>query len=227
MVNDLSNILDFGAESLVYVGSVFNMKVIVKHRISKPYRDAYYDKLFRESRTRIEARVLLDLSMNGLNVPKLIAVDLDNNVLIIEYIDGVRMDQIIEKLSDDKLRKYSYDIGYQVGRMHSLSIYHGDLTLANIMVSRNDKIYIIDFGLAGYSRDVEEYAIDVHLLKRSVEALVPSRIMVFMDSFLKGYAESYSGDYKLVLKRLREVELRGRYVEARIRRGLRRDRYVE
>lgn len=227
MANRLETPHDFGAESIIYLGSFLGKKVVVKYRVAKPYRDVFFDKLFRESRTRTEAKILLDLSTNGLNVPKPLAVDLENSILIIEYIEGTRMDHLITKIDDYGLKKYGYQLGVQVGKMHSLSIYHGDLTLANVIVSHRDEVYLIDFGLAGYSSDVEEYAIDLHLLKRSVEALAPIRAIAFINSFIEGYRATYNKDPEHVLARLREVELRGRYVDAKIRRELRRDRYVE
>lgn len=227
MVTGLKNAFDYGAESIIYTGFFLGERVIVKHRIPKPYRNEFFDKLFRSVRTRIEAKIMLELFLNNVNVPRVISVDLDNYVIVMEYIDGVKMINAVPNMSDNELRDCSYRLGVQVGRMHSLDIYHGDLTLANVMISRDGEVYLIDFGLAGYSRDVEEYAIDLHLLKRSFQAVLPNKLDLFINSFMEGYGKVYSKDLNTLLNRLREVELRGRYVEARLRRKLGREKYVE
>jgi TP53 regulating kinase-like protein len=140
----------------------------------------------------------------------------------------VKLVHVINSLSDKKLSKYAYRLGEQVGVMHSQHIYHGDLTLGNIIIGRgDDDVYIIDFGLAGYSMDVEEYAIDIHLLRRSLTALAPEKTSYFMEKFLRGYKRTYSGNYEEVIKRVEEIRMRGRYVEERLRRKVMRDRYVE
>lgn len=227
MASGLKEAFDYGAESIIYTGYFLGDVVIVKRRVSKPYRNDFFDKLFRSVRTRIEAKVMLDLLLNNVKVPKVISVDLENYVIVMEYIDGVKMINVASSMSDRELQLYSYKLGLQVGRMHSIGIYHGDLTLANIMLTRGGEVYLIDFGLAGYSKDVEEYAIDLHLLKRSFQAVSPGKLGLFIDSFMKGYGESYSGDLNVLLNRLSEVELRGRYVEARLRKKLGRERYAE
>jgi len=216
-----------GAEALVFLSTILGKRVVVKIRISKPYRNPLFDEEFRRSRTRIEAKVLLDLRKNGVNVPALYFFDTKNYVIVMEYIDGVKMIDVVNTLSDTAIEKYAENLGTQVGRMHSLEIYHGDLTLGNVLLTRDDKLYLIDFGLAGYSKDVEEYAIDLHLLRRNLNAVIPEKSELFFKSFLKGYEKSYERDLGEVLKKLEEIRLRGRYVEERLKRKIRREKYVE
>ncbi len=227
MVEGLKPVYE-GAEAYIYYADVFGRRFIVKHRISKPYRHPLFDKMFRYNRTRIEAKILSELYLSGVRVPAPIMVDLDSYIIVMEYIDGVKLLKVIEGLDDDKLCRYAEDIGRYTGRMHKLHIYHGDLTLGNILVTDRDEVYIIDFGLAGYSMDVEEYAIDIHLLRRSLNAIAPEKINIFMNCFWKGYSgEVPSKMLKDVRERVREIALRGRYVSERLRRKYLRDRYVE
>ncbi|OYT37933.1 MAG: Kae1-associated kinase Bud32 [Desulfurococcales archaeon ex4484_58] len=226
MVNELlEETLGVGAEAIIFKGVFLGRDVVVKQRIPKPYRHAMFDKIFRYSRTKTEAKVLAKLYSAGLYVPALVLVDLVNYIIVMEYIQGVKLSEIINELDEEKLRKYAYTLGLQVGIMHSLNIYHGDLTLSNILVEE-DKVYIIDFGLAGFSNDVEEYAIDLHLLKRNLLAIAPDKTEVFFKEFLEGYKRNYRRDYNEVIERLEEIRLRGRYVEERLKRKTSRDKYV-
>ncbi len=220
-------LLGKGAESLIYIGEIFGQKIVIKQRVSKPYRNEIFDKEFRRVRTRTEAKVLIDLFLNGVNVPTPLFVDLKNYVIVMEYINGKKLIDVIEELNQEKIMIYAEELGRQVGKMHSLDIYHGDLTLGNILVTKNEKLYIIDFGLAGYSRDIEEYAIDLHLLRRNILAVIPDLYDTFFTNFLKGYRSSYSKDYNAVIKRFEEIRLRGRYVEERLKKRIWREKYIE
>lgn len=219
--------LDKGAEAVLLLGNYFGRKVIVKYRVNKPYRHPLFDRVFRYSRTKTEAKILSQLYLKGLNVPAPILVDLNSYIIVMQYIEGAKLISIIDMLSDEKIARYAYELGRQVGVMHSLNIYHGDLTLANIIVTEEDEVYIIDFGLAGYSRDIEEYAIDIHLLRRNLYAIVPDKADHFMKHFKRGYIESYGDESDEVFKRVEEIRLRGRYVEERLKKKYLREKYVE
>ncbi|MCD6301431.1 MAG: Kae1-associated kinase Bud32 [Staphylothermus sp.] len=226
MVTESINILDKGAESIIIQGELLGKKVIVKYRIKKPYRHPKFDEMFRKTRTKTEAKVLSELCMNNVNVPTPLIVDLKNSVIVMEYINGEKLSDLIDHIDMENLKTIAYKLGYQIGIMHSLNIYHGDLTLANVLIN-NGKVYIIDFGLAGYSRDVEEYAMDIHLMKKSLLALAPDKMDVFMEKFIKGYSESYQGNVHVVLQRVEEIRLRGRYVEERLKKKILREKYAE
>lgn len=227
MVDELLVEHEHGAESIVFYSEICGKRVVVKYRVGKSYRNSVFDKIFRYTRTRIEAKVLAELYVNGLYVPAPLLVDPYRYVIVMEYIDGEKFSTKIHSLAREKVCEYAYILGRQVGKMHSLDIYHGDLTLANIIIGKEDKPYIIDFGLAGYSRDIEEYAIDIHLLRRNLLALAPEYTDVFMDSFLKGYRETIEKDYESIIQRYNEIMLRGRYVDKKLKKMLMRERYVE
>ncbi len=216
-----------GAEAVLYRASWLGKNVIVKVRVSKAYRHPEYDRLFRFRRTIIESRVMTHLKELGLNVPSVYYVDPDSNIIVMEYIDGSRLSDVIESLDPELLPKLAIDLGRQTCIMHKHGIYHGDLTIANIILSRNKNVYIIDFGLAGYSRDIEEYAIDIHLLSRSLLALSPHIHDIFMKYFRQGYEKYCGHEYSVkVFERVKEIRLRGRYIEERLRRKVARERYL-
>ncbi len=215
-----------GAEAILYRIDYYGLPAILKIRVSKPYRHPVFDKLFRYRRTVTEARVLSHLYLLGLNVPALYYVDPDNYLIVMEYISGCRLSDCLGSLNKEAIRDLALELGRQAATIHSNGIYHGDFTIANIIV-RDNKPYIIDFGLSGYSWDVEEYAIDIHLLDRSIYALYPVYREFFMENFWRGY-KSIVGIEKqgLVYERFRDIKLRGRYVEERLRRKTSLDRYI-
>jgi TP53 regulating kinase-like protein len=104
--------------------------------------------------------------------------------------------------------------------LHKAGIMHGDLTTSNVIV-RGDRdareqtrprLSLIDFGLAVNSVRVEDYAIDLRLIK---ETLVGAHSHIHgkaFGAFLRGYGVTL-GEAKaaLVTKQLAEIEKRGRY----------------
>lgn len=198
---------------------------MVKKRISKKYRNPVFDKLFIQNRTRIEAKILSELRVIGLPVPAVLIVDEDRGVLVIEYIKGTRLSNIFEKLSSEIITEIARQIGVFAAKMHNAKIYHGDFTIANVILT-DRRIVVIDFGLAGYSTDVEEYAIDLHLMCRSVEAVDPDRAGLFEKILLGEYIKHYEGDVQEVVKRMREIRIRGRYVDRELRKTIMKERYI-
>ncbi|WP_440059024.1 Kae1-associated kinase Bud32 [Thermogladius sp. 4427co] len=214
-----------GAESKIMKGKIGGINVVFKIRVSRKYRHPDYDRVFRESRTRNEVKIMLDLLEKGVRIPIPIAVDLNNYIIVMTVVEGRRLSEIILEEDVDLLAKTYFEIGRQVGVIHNSGIYHGDLTISNIIVDSRLEPYIIDFGLSGYSNDIEEYAIDLHLFDRSTRNTVPEKASVLMNSFLTGYSSVFP-KYRDVLERMADIRRRGRYVEERLRKRLRRDAYT-
>lgn len=223
----VEKLLSKGAEAVIYLTEICGVKIVIKQRISKPYRHIDFDHEFRLHRTKIEAKILSDLYLNKVRVPAPLFIDFKNYIIAMEYIEGEKLINTIRSLSSDKLAKYAEELGEQIGLIHSLEIYHGDFTLGNtILCSRDEKLYIIDFGLAGYSRDIEEYAIDLHLMRRNILAVDPDIYSLFFNKLLYGYSRVFN-KYEQVFKRLEEIRLRGRYVEERLKKRLIGEKYIE
>ncbi len=215
-----------GAEAILFKTMFLGYDAVVKIREEKPYRHPVYDRSFRLRRTITEAKVVSQLKMLGLNVPALFFIDLSNYMLVMEYINGSKLSDIIQSLSEDYVEELASKLGIQAAIMHKNKIYHGDFTLANIIISKGEP-YIIDFGLSGYSTDIEEYAIDIHLLMRSIEALAPEKAEVFMTSFWRGYCNILGKEFcRSIKERVSEIRLRGRYIEESLRRKIRHERYM-
>ena len=177
---------------------------ILKQRFPKSYRIKEIDERLRGFRTRREAKILQKLEAIKFPAPKAIKNDGKEN-LIIENIKG--------KLVKDILENYGYkslcaEIGKKAAVLHNHSVIHGDLTTSN-MIS-GEEIYFIDFGLGFFSEKAEDRAVDLHLLKESLE----SKHFRIWEKCFKCALDSYKKEARNsseTLKRLETVEKRGRY----------------
>ncbi len=209
-------LLSSGAEAYLYKGEFLGYDVVIKHRVPKPYRDPRLDKLIRSERTLVEAKsMLLALSM-GVKVPAILYVDLDSASIIMEYIDGILLRDWLPEIGEELRYRYLETLGNYVGRLHMNDLTHGDLTTSNVMVARDGELYIIDFGLARISEDIEDKAVDIHLMIRSLESTHYRLARKLLEPFLKGYEDIVGSDHLgKVLSKVKEIRLRGRYIEER------------
>lgn len=186
-------IIGSGAEAVIERSE----SIVRKTRPPKGYRHTDLDKALRQFRTRREAKVLSKLPIPG---PALISVDDKAMVIEMEFLDGP---QLRDVLSVGNAVQYGRSVGTMVRSLHDAGIIHGDLTTSNILVV-DGKLHLIDFGLSFFSDNIEDKAVDLHLLMHAFAAKHPD--IPVWDSVLAGY-----GDDGAVLGRLEEVEMRGRY----------------
>ncbi len=199
------DILFKGAEAVIYRD---NGKII-KERIEKRYRIKELDEKIRKTRTRREASLLSEARRRGVNVPKVL--DVEKYRIIMEYIEGYKLKHIMDKISGEEMKKIFYEIGKIIGRLHSGEIIHGDLTTSNILL-KEGKIYLIDFGLGYFSNRTEDFAMDLLVLKESINAAHSKYLNVAWNNIIKGYKEAFEKAEE-VIKRLEHIEMRGRYVK--------------
>ena len=195
-----------GAEADVYLIDYWGCKAIMKVRRPKPYRHPKVDIHIREERTRNEARTMLRAFRGGVSVPKLYDVDYRDMKIIMEFIDGKPLYEVLRE-------EYLREAGSLLALLHSLNVAHWDYTTANILV-KDDKLYIIDFGLARYTEDDLEKAVDIHLMIRSFLSAHPGK-EDWVRAFWEGYAKY--GDVNKMKELVRQIELMGRYVKDRRR----------
>ncbi len=222
-----STLIARGAEAEIYLGEFFGVRVVIKKRVGKPFRNPVFNRVFIESRTRTEAKILSELYLAGVPVPPVLLVDEEAGVIVMEYIEGSRLSDILGSLSASVVEEIAGGIGKYAALMHNMGIYHGDFTLANVLLRESGKTVIIDFGLSGYSNDVEEYAIDLHLMSRSVEALFPELAEAFTRTMFRAYREHSTVGGDAVIRKVSEIRARGRYVDREIRKAILREKYVE
>ncbi len=74
--------------------------------------------------------------------------------MVMEYINGEDLKKLLLHKKTKKLQRY--DLVLQIGRgldyLHENNIIHQDIKPENILVSKNNEVKIIDFGLARYNK---------------------------------------------------------------------------
>lgn len=181
-----------GAEAKLYFLDLFGKKVVKKVRDKKKYRQSKLDEYLRKTRNRTEARCILHANRSNVNSPRIYHVG--TYELILERLDGRLM-------KEKKLRSMHYrKVGELLAQLHSIGITHGDFTPANVMFV-DDEPYLIDFGLSEFSKDAEERAVDLLLMKRSIGKN--------FKYFIKGYSKL--PQWREIIEQMRDIEKRGRY----------------
>jgi len=211
-------IIRLGAEAAIYVLNWNGMELVAKMRVPKSYRHPSLDKEIRMQRTASEARIISEAKKHGVACPAIILVDLENATIYMQKIRGVEVRELIGSLDHEVLSTLAKRIGALAGMLHGGGIAHGDLTLSNVIVDEQMNPYLVDFGLATFTRDIEEFAVDIHLLDRSLQSTHYNVRDEFMRAFLEGYGTVLGGMLSEVLEKVKEIESRGRYVERERRR---------
>ena len=191
-----------GAESYIYSGWFLGLDCVLKRRIEKRYRLKEIDDELRIRRTKTEARIMSLVSSIGVNSPKVLLVDRYD--IYMSRIPGARLSNILQSsaLKKDMGRIFSV-LGEYAAILHAKDVVHGDLTPANAMVDKDLNVYLIDFGLSDFTNSIEQKALDILLMKRSVD---DGLFGAFIQSYRK---HSNSGEQ--VIRRMGEIERRGRY----------------
>lgn len=203
------HILYQGAESKIYLDKFDGQEVVVKERISKGYRIKQLDEKLRKLRTRNEVRLLTEVRKMGIDAPKILHVDEENHRIIMENVRGNMLKDHLNSMSVDDAKSVCFQLGKQIGKLHSNNVVHGDLTTSN-MILKDGRIYFIDMSLGEFTSRIEEKGVDLKLLK---EALKSTHFKIFDDvwkNILEGYREGCKHADN-VLDRLKEIERRARY----------------
>ncbi len=208
-------IIQQGAEAIISLQD----NQIIKNRIKKSYRLPEIDNKLRTRRTKAEAKIIDKLS-NIINVPKIIKEDKEKKQIIMQFIDGKKLSEHLEKLDWKEICK---QIGEHLTKIHNQNIIHGDLTTSNMIYKDTKKespnkkesskeerscLYFIDFGLGFHSHKVEDKAVDLHLLKQALDA----KHYKIADKCFKIILQNYKADkHDFIIKRISAIEKRGRY----------------
>ena len=196
-------IIQRGAEALIYLSE----RGLIKDRVKKSYRIPVLDKRIRKQRTKREASLIEKTRRAGVSVPRVL--EIKESSLEMEYIDGKRIKDIFNQVSDQERTRIAEEIGIAVSKLHSADIIHGDLTTSN-MILKKGKIYFIDFGLGKISKKSEDKATDLYLL---LQALKSTHFVVWKQTWgtiLNIYKKHYHKSNE-ILKRFEKIEKRRRY----------------
>lgn len=197
-----------GAEAEIHLTNWLGRKAIAKWRVPKIYRNKKIDNELRKTRTRIEARLISEVKKYGVPTPIIYELDPDECLIVMEYIQGARIKDILDNTDDKKREFICRKIGESIAKLHCNGIIHGDLTTSN-MILFNKKIFFIDFGLGEKSKELESQGVDLHVLMeafKSAHSTVIKSFNIVLESYKKNYK---SADF--VIKKMYEIAGRGRY----------------
>jgi len=207
-----------GAEANLFFGRWFGKDVIFKYRIPKKYRLEELDKKIRIERTMNEGKALIRVKSYGLNVPQVYEIDTHNSIIIMKYIEGEKLKVLLKKLDDAKKEDFFRKIGKYIASLHKNGHIHGDITTSNLIITKEEEIFLIDFGLHEYSDTIEDKSVDIHLLKRVLISSHGDDYELCFKAFLEGYKSEYEkenlNDCKSIIKNVDAIATRGRYVKS-------------
>lgn len=202
-----------GAEASLYLEEWHNHKVIMKRRLPKRYRIPEIDMEIRSQRTVQEPETIHRAKEAGVPTPTIFMVDVAEANIIMEFIEGKQVKQVLDSLSSGERRSLCRHIGGRIGRLHSQGIIHGDLTTSNMILTPDGRVVFVDFGLSELSTELEVRGVDLHLMKRAFQSTHFRYVRESFEAVMEGYAEVMGEELtEDVLEKIRVIEGRGRYV---------------
>jgi len=205
-----------GAEANLYLEEWYGRRVIMKRRPPKAYRLSELDTAIRTQRTLHEPQLMHRAKEAGVPTPTILMVDVIDTNIIMEYVNGKQVKQILNDLSPSERLRLCRHIGVLIGRLHNSGIIHGDLTTSNMILTSADKVFFVDFGLGEFSKELEIQGVDLHLMKRALQSTHYRYAKECFEAVSEGYAEVVGKENaKNVLEKVQEIEKRGRYIAER------------
>ncbi len=204
----MEKLIKRGAEAEIYLSEWHGRKVILKRRIKKGYRIKEIDEEIREKRTKKEALLMASARRAGVCVPVIYDVNLDSKEIIMQYVDGERLKDVLDKKSQNMQKEICYKIGESIANLHSYGIVHGDITTSNMILYKK-RIFFIDFGLGMRSQENEDRGVDLHLLMEAFKAA--HRNNKLFSWVIEAYANCFN-EAEEVKRKIKEIERRGRYM---------------
>lgn len=111
-----------GAEAHLYKEEWYGLQVIRKHRLPKDYRVPQLDFEIKHARTVREARLMCEAVRVGVPAPSIYFIDLDNSTIIMEFIEGVKLKDVVSLLEKERRADIFYRIGQQIALLHQNDI---------------------------------------------------------------------------------------------------------
>lgn len=172
----------------------------IKTRLPKGYRRPELDALLITERTRAEVRCIAAARRGGVSVP--IIRDVTEHAIVMEKLSGDVLKYVITS-------EYAREAGVSVGKLHNTGIVHGDLTTSN-MIRQNERVYLLDFGLAQMTGGIEPRGVDLHVLFQTLESTTGAPELL-KEAFCEGYRRTFA-EADEIIAREKEIELRGKYL---------------
>jgi len=203
-LNENKKLFRKGAESELYIVDWYGQKAILKIRIPKRYRHPSIDLALRKQRTLHEANIMSSVKMFDVETPFIYFLNSNSFEIIMEYIIGNTLKNIFSP-------KYCVNVGEVIAKLHSNNIIHGDITTSNFIVTPDNRLIMIDFGLSFFSERLEDKAVDIRLFKEILTSVHVDCAKISFDNFIVGYSKIYGKKSQKILNLVNEIEQRGRY----------------
>jgi len=207
----LEKLIRKGAEASIYLSEWFEFSAIRKERLPKHYRQKALDDAIRTQRTLREALLIAKSREAGVPTPLIYFVDPKKAEIIMQNLEGKRLKEIFLEDGMTLKKNLAREAGRMVAKLHSAGIVHGDLTISNF-IFYDDKLYLIDFGLASQSTKFEDMGVDLKLIKEVLNSAHYTEFQKLYPQIVAGYEEVAGKErMKKVLAVVSEIEKRGRY----------------
>ena len=205
-----------GAEASLYLEDWYGRKAVLKKRAPKRYRIPELDREIQSRRTKHEPQVIHRAQEAGVPTPIVLFVDVKEATIVMEYVEGEQVKQVLNGLPQDERRRLCTHIGELVGKLHSSGIVHGDLTTSNMILTPMGRVVFVDFGLSEQTWEAEARGVDLHLMKMAIASTHFMHADECFDAVMAGYRKS-AGKKAMdeVLGKVSEIERRGRYISER------------
>jgi TP53 regulating kinase-like protein len=202
-----------GAEAEIYLEYWHEELVIRKSRMTKAYRIRVLDEAIRTSRTSHEANMMHEVRKFGVSVPIVQHVDTEASTLIMDFVPGPTLKEELFNIPMPARRSRCNSLGKLLAEMHEGGAVHGDMTISNVL-SEDGRLSLIDFGLSDFSDEIEDRGVDLLLLNRALRSTHYNVHVALFNAFFKGYSTVVGKTRsRETLRKMREIERRGRYFE--------------
>ncbi|CAF0759679.1 unnamed protein product [Rotaria sp. Silwood1] len=209
-----------GAEARLFRCLYFGRRAILKERFVKTYRHPDLDNAITLQRLKGEVRLLTRAKQLGIHTPAIYHIDWARRTIVMEDLHEARtvksvIDTLIQEQNTVKLEQLAQQIGTTIGCLHQAQVVHGDLTTSNMLLTENDQLYLIDFGLSAYipnkTQMLEALAVDLYVLERAI-ICTHQKAKHFFSNILMAYKSSISDEKQrtLTMNKYEEVRARGR-----------------
>ena len=122
-----------GAEAEIHLTTWQDRNVIAKWRVPKTYRLEELDAALRTKRTKMETKLISEARSIGIPTPVIFDVDKTESRIVMEYIEGERVKDVLNNISSSERKEICLKIGRSIGKLHTHDIIHGDLTTSNMI----------------------------------------------------------------------------------------------
>ena len=211
-----AKLLKKGAEASLFLTDWHERKVIIKVRVPKKYRHLELDEQIRSYRTVHEPQLMHEAKAAGVSTPVIYMVNVPESSITMEYVEGQQIKKVLNYVSNVERHDLCVKIGESIAYLHKYGLIHGDLTTSNLILHPKGKIFFVDFGLGEKNAELEAQGVDLHLLKRALQSTHFQFWEECFKNVLCGYKSILGAAMsEKVCKKIREIEMRGRYVEER------------